>query len=117
LSGESEAALAALFAHLKAWPRDVLVLGATAFTNGLIGNSGSAGQKRAVLELLDNLAPSYGDDWWFTAHHGMALSESGVPRDRRSIARSPKTRRTPGRRTPVRIYGMRRAIPTRPAPS
>jgi tetratricopeptide (TPR) repeat protein len=76
-AGDTEAALAALPAHLNAWPRDALVLGTTAFTNGLIGSSGRAGQKRALLGLLHMLAPSYGDDWWFTAHHGMALSENG----------------------------------------
>src|ERR1700722_12273553 len=76
-AGDAEAALAALPAHLDAWPRDAVVLGTTAFTNGLIGSSGRAGQKRTLLALLDSLAPSYGDDWWFTAHHGMALSENG----------------------------------------
>jgi tetratricopeptide (TPR) repeat protein len=77
VAGDAEAALAALSAHLTEWPRDALVLGTTAFTNGLIGSSGRAGQKRALLDLLDGLAPNYGDDWWFTAHHGMALSENG----------------------------------------
>ncbi len=81
-------------AHLNAWPRDALVLGTTAFTNGLIGNSGRAGQKRTLLDLLDRLAPSYGDDWWFTAHHGMALSENGQrdaarPKIDRSLAQNP----------------------------
>jgi tetratricopeptide (TPR) repeat protein len=80
--------------HLNAWPRDALVLGTTAFTNGLIGSSGRAGQKRALLELLDTLAPHYGDDWWFTAHHGMALSENGQrdaarPKIDRSLAQNP----------------------------
>jgi hypothetical protein len=84
VAGETEAALAALSAHLYEWPRDVLVLATTAFTNGLIGSSGRAGQKRAVLDLLEELAPSWGDDWWFTAHHGMALSENG----RRDAARA-----------------------------
>ena len=94
VAGETEAALSALSAHLNAWPRDVLVLGTTAFTNGLIGSSGRAGQKRALLELLNGLAPSYGDDWWFTAHHGMALSENGErdaarPKIDRSLAQNP----------------------------
>ena len=94
LASDTEAALAALPAHLHAWPRDVLVLGTAAFTNGLIGSSGRAGQKRALLELLDQLAPSYGDDWWFTAHHGMALSENGQhdaarPKIDRSLAQNP----------------------------
>jgi len=95
VAGDAEAALAVLPAHLNAWPRDALVLGTTAFTNGLIGSSGRAGQKRTLLALLDGLAPSYGDDWWFTAHHGMALSENGQrdaarPKIDRSLAQNPK---------------------------
>jgi tetratricopeptide (TPR) repeat protein len=93
-AGDAEAALSVLPAHLNTWPRDALVLGTTAFTNGLIGSSGRAGQKRALLELLDRLAPSYGDDWWFMAHHGMALSENGQrdaarPKIDRSLAQNP----------------------------
>src|SRR5689334_10433183 len=37
-AGDAEAALSALSAHLSEWPRDVVVLGTTAFTNGLIGS-------------------------------------------------------------------------------
>ena len=95
VAGDAEAALSALRVHLNAWPRDAVVLGTAAFTNGLIGSSGRAGQKRALLGLLENLAPSYGDDWWFTAHHGMALSENGQrdaarPKIERSLAQNPK---------------------------
>jgi len=94
VAGEAEAAISALHAHLNAWPLDAVVLATTAFTNGLIGSSGRAGQKRALLDLLDRLAPSYGDDWWFTAHHGMALSENGQrdvarPKIDRSLAQNP----------------------------
>jgi hypothetical protein len=117
VAGDSEGALSALHVHLNDWPRDAVVLATTAFTNGLLGNSGRPGQKRALLELLDRLAPSWGDDWWFTAHHGMALSENGQrdaahPKIERSLA---KTRRTPGRRTRSRASAMRKAIQTRPA--
>src|SRR5271170_3694847 len=55
VAGDAEAALAAVYAHLDAWPRDAVVLGTTAFTNGLIGSSGRAGQKRALLALLEGL--------------------------------------------------------------
>jgi Tfp pilus assembly protein PilF len=95
VAGDTEAALAALPVHLDAWPRDVMVLATTAFTNGLIGSSGRAGQKRTLLALLETLAPHYGsDDWWFTAHHGMALSENGQhaaarPLIERSLAQNP----------------------------
>jgi hypothetical protein len=51
-----------------------------------IGSSGCAGQKREPLNLLDELARSYGYEWWFTAHHGMAPSENeqrdAAPADR-----------------------------------
>jgi tetratricopeptide (TPR) repeat protein len=76
-AGHVETSLAALRVHLGSWPRDAQVLSTAAFTNGLIGSSGQARQKRTLLEFLDSLAPTYGDDWWFTAHHGMALSENG----------------------------------------
>src|SRR6266567_4268730 len=94
VAGDTEAALSALPPHLNAWPLDALVLATAAFTNGLIGSSGRAGQKRALLDLLDRLAPNYGDDWWFTAHHGMALSENGQrdaarPKIDRSLAQNP----------------------------
>src|ERR1700752_3194938 len=53
IAGDAEAALSAVLAHVNTWPRDAMVLATTAFTNGLIGNSGRAGQKRALLDLLD----------------------------------------------------------------
>jgi tetratricopeptide (TPR) repeat protein len=95
VAGDAEGALSALHAHLEDWPRDVVVLATTAFTNGLIGNSGRAGQKRMLLTLLERLAPSYGDDWWFIAHHGMALSENGQrdaarPKIERSLVQNPR---------------------------
>lgn len=94
VAGEADGALAMLRAHLKTWPRDALALTPTAFTNGMIGSSGRADAKRAMVDLLDSLAPRYGDDAWFMAHHGMALSEDGQ-RDaarakiERSLARNP----------------------------
>jgi Tfp pilus assembly protein PilF len=95
VAGDAEGALSAVHAHLRAWPRDAVVLATTAFTNGLIGSSGRSGQRRALLDLLESLAPIYGDDWWFTAHHGMALSENGQraaarPKIERSLAQNPK---------------------------
>ena len=93
-AGRTEAAIAALHAHLATWPRDVLVLSTAANPNGLIGASGRIGQKHAIAELLDSLAPHYGDDPWFLAHHAMALSEDGQiaaarPKIERSVAMKP----------------------------
>src|SRR5260370_9206589 len=66
-AGDAEAALAALPAHLNAWPRDALGLGTTAFTNALIGSSGRPGQKRDLLDLPDTLPPPYCDRCGFPA--------------------------------------------------
>ena len=76
-AGRIEAALAALYAHLEAWPRDALVVNIAANPNGLIGSSGQPGQKRRIAALMDRLAPHYGDDPWFLSYHAMALSEDG----------------------------------------
>ncbi len=77
LSGPTEAALAGLRVHLAAWPRDALMLSTCTSPGGLIGVSGRAGLKREQADLMDWLAPHYGDDWWFTGHHAFALAETG----------------------------------------
>jgi tetratricopeptide (TPR) repeat protein len=94
-SGQTAPAIAALHAHLTAWPRDALVLASAANPNGLIGASGRLGQKHQIAVLMDSLAPRYGDDAWFLAHHAMALSEDGQlaaarPKIERSVAMNPR---------------------------
>jgi tetratricopeptide (TPR) repeat protein len=76
-AGRTDAAIAALQAHLSAWPRDALVVASAANPNGLIGASGRIGQKHQIAVLMDSLAAHYGDDFWFLAYHAMALSEDG----------------------------------------
>jgi tetratricopeptide (TPR) repeat protein len=76
-TGRTEAAIAALYAHLAAWPCDALVVASAANPNGLIGASGRIGQKHQIAMLMDSLAPHYGDDFWFLSYHAMALSEDG----------------------------------------
>src|SRR5215475_982453 len=76
-AGRTEAAIAALYPHLGAWPRDALVVSVAANPNGLIGGSGRIGQQHQIAVLMDSLAPHYGDDFWFTSYHAMALSEDG----------------------------------------
>src|SRR5580698_7611717 len=93
-SGRTDAAIAALDAHLGEWPRDALVLASAANPNGLIGASGRIGQKHQIAVMMDSLAPHYGDDWWFLAHHAMALSEDGQlaaarPKIEQSVAANP----------------------------
>ena len=91
---ERDAAIAALDAHLSAWPRDALVVASAANPNGLIGGSGRIGQKHQIAVLMDSLAPHYGDDFWFLSYHAMALSEDGQlaaarPKIERSVAVNP----------------------------
>src|SRR5438067_7965393 len=76
-AGRADAAIAALYEHLTAWPRDALVVATAANPNGLIGGSGRIGQKHQIAVLMNSLAPHYGDDFWFMAYHAMALSENG----------------------------------------
>jgi hypothetical protein len=90
-SGQPVAALAAIRVHLGTWPRDALVLSLAANQGGLIGMSGLPGREQGLVDFLDQLAPQYGEDWWFEAHHGMALSEIGQhsaarPKIERSLA-------------------------------
>jgi tetratricopeptide (TPR) repeat protein len=76
-AGRTDAAIAALYAHLTAWPRDALVVASGANPNGLIGGSGRIGQKHQIAALMDSLAPHYDEDFWFLSYHAMALSEDG----------------------------------------
>ena len=76
-AGRTDAAIAALYAHLAAWPRDALLVATAANPNGLIGGSGRIGQKHQIALLMDGLAPHYGNDYWFLAYHATALSEDG----------------------------------------
>jgi tetratricopeptide (TPR) repeat protein len=113
-AGRTDAAIAALHEHLVAWPRDALVLATAANPNGLIGASGRIGQKHQIVVLLDSLAPHYGDDFWFLAHHAMALSEDGqLAAARPKIERTRATRMV---RTRSRMSVTRVASGTRPAP-
>jgi tetratricopeptide (TPR) repeat protein len=88
-SGETDAAIEALYAHLAEWPRDALMVAIATNPNGVIATSGRIGQKREVAALLDRLAPHYGDDYWFLSYHAIALGEDGrVAEARPKIERS-----------------------------
>jgi len=94
-AGRTEAAIDVLYTHLAAWPRDALIVSVAANPNGLLGGSGRIGQKRQIAALMDSLAPHYGDDFWFTSYHAMALSEDGQlaparAKIERSVAANPQ---------------------------
>lgn len=94
-SGQTDAAIDALFEHLARWPRDALPIATASNPNGLIGGSGRVGQKRRNATLLDSLAPQFGDDYWFLAYHAIALGEDhrvaeARPKIERSVALNSK---------------------------
>ena len=68
--------LAHVLEHLREFPRDGLVLSLTSGIFGLIGFSGRRDRNDALLDLLDGLAVSYGEDWWFLNVHGFACTEA-----------------------------------------
>ena len=76
-AGQTDAALAALSAHLAKHPRDAMALSTCMTPSGLLGFSGRLGREREQTEFLAPLAPHYEDDGWFAAHHAHALIEDG----------------------------------------
>jgi len=77
VKGQGDAAVAAARKHLGRFPRDAMVLAPCTSVFGLIGFSGRAGREREQVEILDWLAPHYGEDWWFGCQHAFALDEVG----------------------------------------
>lgn len=65
LTGRGGASIPAILEHLKAWPRDAMVLAPITGVFGLIGFSGKAGREAEQLAVLEPFAPAYGDDWWY----------------------------------------------------
>jgi tetratricopeptide (TPR) repeat protein len=94
VEGQLTAALAAALKHLEAWPRDAVVMSLPLGAFGLFAFSGMADHDRARQDLCERYAPYYGDDWWFLANHGWALTENG--------------RVAKGRAMTERAFGMRR---------
>ena len=95
IDGDSAGALAAAREHLREYPRDAMVLAPCTSTLGLIGLSGCAGREADLLQLLDDLADDYGDDWWFGGMHAFAMLETGdiaraLPTIDRSLSRNPR---------------------------
>ena len=75
--------------HLREFPRDALVLSLLTGVYSLTGFSGRLDRNELLIGILDELAPAYGDDWWFLNVHGFASTEAGNPaRGRRLVERA-----------------------------
>jgi hypothetical protein len=95
VGGQGPRALALIREHLGEFPRDAVALAAANGVYGLIGFSGRQERNEEMLALLDELAPAYGDDWWFLGAHGFARTEAlgwkaGAPVLERALELAPR---------------------------
>ena len=82
-------ALDAVRGHLREFPRDALVLSLATGVYSLTGFSGRRDRNELLLGILDEVAPAYGEDWWFLNVHAFACTEAGDRgRGRRLVERS-----------------------------
>jgi len=63
-------ALALVYTHASEYPRDALPLSLALGVFGLLGFSGRLDHHEAQLALLEELAPHWGEDWWFLGYLG-----------------------------------------------
>jgi hypothetical protein len=78
IRGFATEALAVVNTQAAEFPRDALPLSLALGVFGLLGFSGRPDHHEAQLSLLQELAPSWGEDWWFLAHLGWAYIETGA---------------------------------------
>jgi tetratricopeptide (TPR) repeat protein len=75
--------------HLKQYPRDAMVLAPCTGVFGLIGFSGRKGREQEMRQLLEELAPHWGEDAWFLVQLAFARVETGeIKSARKAIERS-----------------------------
>ncbi len=104
IRGSAADALALVRSHAAAHPRDALPLSLALGVFGLLGFSGRLDHHEAQLALLEELAPAWGEDWWFLGYLGWAYIETG------GRGRDPARRAFAGRQSPERPCGA----PARP---
>ena len=76
--GSATEALDLVRSHAAVYPRDALPLSLALGVFGLLGFSGRVDHHEAQLALLEELAPSWGEDWWFLGYLGWAYIETGA---------------------------------------
>jgi len=77
LTGQGEAALAAIKEHLKSWPRDAMAFAPATSVFGLIGFCGRVGREKEQLAMIEPFEKDYGDDWWYRTQLAFAQIELG----------------------------------------
>jgi tetratricopeptide (TPR) repeat protein len=77
IAGNGSLALEKLFAHMESYPRDGVVLSLAMGVYSLLGFSGAQDHHQQQRDLVDRLAPAWGNDWWFLGYRGWAHVETG----------------------------------------
>jgi mannose-6-phosphate isomerase-like protein (cupin superfamily) len=77
VDGDAAGALALVREHVAEHPRDAFVLSLALGAFGLLAFSGRADHDAQRLALVRDLAPHYGNDWWFLTQLGWSLTEAG----------------------------------------
>jgi tetratricopeptide (TPR) repeat protein len=62
IAGETGRGLALVREHVKEFPRDALLVNQA---SSAIGFAGARDREQSRVAFLEELAPAYGDDWWF----------------------------------------------------
>jgi tetratricopeptide (TPR) repeat protein len=93
VGGNASLALALAREHLSEYPRDAVVLSLGEF---LLTRSGRQDRHQEALAHLTELAPSYGDDWYFLGlysfiHHELDRFEEARRLAERSLTLNPRT--------------------------
>ena len=89
INGAASDAQAMVRAHASEYPRDGLPLSLALGVFGLLGFSGRRDHHEVQLALLEELAPHWGNDWWFLGYLGWAYIETGeVAKGTRLVERS-----------------------------
>jgi tetratricopeptide (TPR) repeat protein len=77
IEGGSAKAYALAREHLKNYPTDSMVLAPCTGVFGLIGFSGRKGRELELRQLMEELAPHYGDESWFLVQLAFSQVETG----------------------------------------
>jgi hypothetical protein len=89
IEGGSAKAYALAREHLKRYPRDAMVLAPCTGVFGLIGFSGRQGREQELRDLMEGLAPHWGEDPFFLTQLAFARVETGdIDSGRHSIERA-----------------------------
>ena len=76
IEGRPSKSLTCALAHLETWPRDALILSLLLGAYGLLAFSGRADHNQARVNVCEQHAHHYGDDWWFRTYLGWAHTEN-----------------------------------------